>query len=159
MIQGPPVQLYRDNLRTHVPMCGDYLQKGKNSRNRKERQNGKLIQDCCKRCRSEFGTNGSNKRLSLFYCKASTVLFMTKFCTKYRKHWCYFSSHRFICLAQGGVALPFGWVPAVIDNGWHLDGGSQLWLSKWLTGKCSNLNKFKTNKLGYIQRHNPRYSN
>ena len=31
MIQGPPVQLYRDNLRTHVPMCEDYLQKGKNS--------------------------------------------------------------------------------------------------------------------------------
>ena len=107
IIQGPPVQLYRDNLRTHVPMCEDYLQKGKKlSRNRKERQNGKLIQDCCKRCRSEFGTNGSNKRLSLFYCKASTVLFMTKFCTKYWKHWCYFSSHRFICLARD-VALPF----------------------------------------------------
>ena len=45
IIQGPPVQLYRDNLRTHVPMCEDYLQKRKNSRNRKERQNGKLIQD------------------------------------------------------------------------------------------------------------------
>ena len=40
---------------------------------RQEKQNGKLIQHCCKRCRWEFGTNGSNKRLSLFYSKPQSL--------------------------------------------------------------------------------------
>ena len=157
IIQGPPVQLYQDNLRTHVPMCEDYLQKGKNSR--EIGRKGKTENWSETVARGVVQSLGQMAAINVFHYSIVKPLL---FCS-WQSFVLSIGNIDFIFLHTDSLALGLLCPLAESKLSSTMVGVLTLdvrfgWLNDWLESE-SNVNKFKMTELGYVGCHNPWYCN